>query len=569
MLELSFPTLIPRLQVAHFGLVWLLLSCSARPAVGQPVTFNSISLQAVNDLAWDATRGRIFAAAGADIVRVDPETAQVDDSFTPGAANHIAVSDDGGYIYAAFTPSGTVRRYSLQSHVADLNLSFGTTVQLGQVTVISAAAIAVVPGQPHSSVIARSDGNVAVYDDAVPRANQAAVTVSSLYVRPSDGAIFGWSTGNLYRFAITGAGVSVARSSFVPVRIGYLGPPTWSGSLLVYREGTVVDLDTGNVRGAAAMSGGCLLAPDASATSVISVQADSPYANAQDTLIQYSLATFRASGSAGVAGSPFANAFQYQRGGIAPLAWGSDGIAWTSGSDLITFHIPRFEPATLAAPPDPQIDSSGVVHLSIAANGLAYDASRNLVWASVPGSAGQIGNSVISIDPGTGRIVDTIFAGREPGQIVLSSDASQLFAIARGAYSISRVDLNNKQIAQMFSVMDDSNYTPGSIAALPNQAGSVVAVRLSVNTFYASNVAVYDNVVRPPQSFSNFVSGALFANINVPWVTNIYPGDAPNSFYGADLQQQYGSGTRDVARLVVSDQGIALDRTLAHRSEEQ
>jgi DNA-binding beta-propeller fold protein YncE len=88
---------------------------------------------------------------------------------------------------------------------------------------------------------------------------------------------------------------------------------------------------------------------------------------------------------------------------------------------------------TPTALPSPTVDASGVIHLPLPANGLVYDSQRNVFWASVPGNSGSAGNSVVSIDPGTGKVIDTIFAGSEPGVLALSGDGSHLFATLGGA----------------------------------------------------------------------------------------------------------------------------------------
>jgi hypothetical protein len=147
-------------------------------------------------------------------------------------------------------------------------------------------------------------------------------------------------------------------------------------------------------------------------------------------LVQYSLDSFRASGTVSVAPTQdFLGACDFAS---VVGTWGTDGIVISSyqhsggGSNLVFLHASGFDPVTLSAPPDPVVDPSGVVRLAIPANDLAYDASRNLLWASVPGSSGQIGNTVISIDPASGRIIDSIFAGSEPGKLALATDASRM-----------------------------------------------------------------------------------------------------------------------------------------------
>src|SRR5260221_3323762 len=63
------------------------------------------------------------------------------------------------------------------------------------------------------------------------------------------------------------------------------------------------------------------------------------------------------------------------------------------GNSSVTVFNPAQGGGTSAA-------STFTTYLSILTNDLVYDASRKLLWASVPSSAGSaLGNTVVSIDP--------------------------------------------------------------------------------------------------------------------------------------------------------------------------
>jgi hypothetical protein len=446
------------------------------------------------------------------------------------------------------------------------------------------------PGQPQSILIARgswlgdnylfsiASQDVAVYNDAVPRKGTLSLDVRSFYIQGGRGAtlsrrisldglraprpirrsvdpVFGWVPGHAYQFTVSADGVALGRSFLVPVSFSKDSLPTWNGSLLSDRAGTVVDVGTGVPLGRAAMgASGCALAPDWTGDTVLAAQADASRFNPPAHLVQYSLDSFRASGTVSVAPTQdFLGACDFAS---VVGTWGTDGIVISSyqhsggGSNLVFLHASGFDPVTLSAPPDPVVDPSGVVRLAIPANDLAYDASRNLLWASVPGSSGQIGNTVISIDPASGRIIDSIFAGSEPGKLALATDASRLYVISQSVPTVTSVDLNAKQRSQTFSVLDDGNWTPVSVAPVPNQNNSFALVRISADNSTGSNIAIYDGGARRAQAVTN--SG----------LTAIYPGNTPDSFYAADLQLYNSGATHDIARLVTSPLGITTDRKL-------
>ncbi len=90
-------------------------------------------------------------------------------------------------------------------------------------------------------------------------------------------------------------------------------------------------------------------------------------------------------------------------------------------------------------PASPTIDTS--VTVALATNDIAYDRTRGIMWASVPGSDAQRGNTVTAIDPTTGVIGVSISVGSEPGPLVISDDGAYLYVGLRGAPLVVRVNL--------------------------------------------------------------------------------------------------------------------------------
>ena len=316
--------------------VFMVLLCAGPlSADSDSITPKIVQLPYVQDFAWDATRSRLFASAGSSIIMIDPETAQVEDTIATGvSAGRIAVSDDGQYLYAAVGSRGIVQRYRLQTHAVELEIPLGTDRQGHN---LCAAAMVALPGQPQSILIARgswlgdnylfsiASQDVAVYNDAVPRKGTLSLDVRSFYIQGGRGAtlsrrisldglraprpirrsvdpVFGWVPGHAYQFTVSADGVALGRSFLVPVSFSKDSLPTWNGSLLSDRAGTVVDVGTGVPLGRAAMgASGCALAPDWTGDTVLAAQADASRFNPPAHLVQYSLDSFRASGTVSVA----------------------------------------------------------------------------------------------------------------------------------------------------------------------------------------------------------------------------------------------------------------------------
>ena len=64
--------------------------------------------------------------------------------------------------------------------------------------------------------------------------------------------------------------------------------------------------------------------------------------------------------------------------------------------------------------------------IDLPANDLVYHPASQRIWASVPATGGQWGNSVVPIDPATGVVGTAIFVGSEPTRLALTDDGRYL-----------------------------------------------------------------------------------------------------------------------------------------------
>ena len=161
----------------------------------------------IRDFVWDATRSRAFVSTQSSIVILNWDSNAIDDTVATGIqADKIAISDDGQFLYASVVAEGTILRYRVSNHQLEQSFRLPSGSALG---------LAVLPGKPNSIVVmvgpssslAGSAGAVAdfvaIYDDGVQRPNTVPHPLRSLYARQSDGGLFGWSLGRLFRFVVT------------------------------------------------------------------------------------------------------------------------------------------------------------------------------------------------------------------------------------------------------------------------------------------------------------------------------------------------------------------------------
>lgn len=80
------------------------------------------------------------------------------------------------------------------------------------------------------------------------------------------------------------------------------------------------------------------------------------------------------------------------------------------------------------------LQNASVRLLSLAGNDLVFDATRGVLYLSVPSSAGlPYGNSVVTVDPASGEIVHSTFIGSEPDRLAISADGSRVYVGVDGA----------------------------------------------------------------------------------------------------------------------------------------
>jgi trimeric autotransporter adhesin len=166
------------------------------PGTGSgPVTSNSLDFtvnplprgefivnQTANDVAADPVRALLYASVpstaaenGNSVVAIDPTTGRITKTVSVGSEpNHLAVSDDGQFLYVSLDGSSQVKRYILPDLTLDFTVSLGADPFFGA---NAALDLGVAPGSPH--VWAVTSGNLGVspaaqkgiqiYDDANPR----------------------------------------------------------------------------------------------------------------------------------------------------------------------------------------------------------------------------------------------------------------------------------------------------------------------------------------------------------------------------------------------------------------
>ncbi|MBM4382907.1 MAG: hypothetical protein FJ091_06005 [Deltaproteobacteria bacterium] len=177
-------------------LAWLPLASSA--ATPRQVTLD------VNDIAWDAASGRIWASVrgGTTLVAIEPVSGALGPSIALGGeGGPIAISADGTTLYVGVrSPLPVVSRIDLGTRAVTSSFAVGSHPQYGP---LHALDIAVQPGTNHVIAVARQNGlvstadGIAIFDDGVMRPS----TTPSGYVgrrvvfNGAGDRVYGYDTG--------------------------------------------------------------------------------------------------------------------------------------------------------------------------------------------------------------------------------------------------------------------------------------------------------------------------------------------------------------------------------------
>ncbi len=323
---------------------------------GTGFSFSSVPIDA-NDMAVDSASGQIYLSmqsgspANPDTITVlDPSTGQLGASVAVGAeADHLAVSDDGSFLYAGVDQSSLVQRFALPNLSKDIAISLGSWYAID---------VEVAPGAAHTIAVLRGtlgisppdQGGVAIYDDSVQRPTTVAGQESSPYAEidslqwgADTTALYGENDGgtsDLDVMTVDSGGVKLANDYSQAFATSLGENPFVLNAKLHYAattgyvysdDGQVVNPSDGTVVGSFGTSG--LMVPDSTLGLAFFLGQTSAQQGGPDyTLSAYNLTTFANVGSIilpGIAGNP-----------VRLLRWGSNGLAFLTNDDDSTPRTP-------------------------------------------------------------------------------------------------------------------------------------------------------------------------------------------------------------------------------------
>ena len=112
--------------------------------------------------------------------------------------------------------------------------------------------------------------------------------------------------------------------------------------------------------------------------------------------------------------------------------------------------------------------------LQVPASALIYEPVSKLLFAALSASASTNPNTVVSIDPSTGKVGAPIPVGHDPQVLAVSDDGQYLYVGLYGDHTIQRVNLKNLAVDRTFSLPDPSLFV-SQMGVVPGAPTNLVA----------------------------------------------------------------------------------------------
>jgi DNA-binding beta-propeller fold protein YncE len=535
-----------------------LLSATDSMAVAPPVALPA------NDLIYDPFNQLIYASVpssaggrGNTITEIDPATEAIGQSYFVGSEpGKLALSDDGQYLYVGLQGAPDVVRFNIPADQVDLTFNLGSDSFFGP---RYAEDLAVVPGEPNTVAVSRQyrgvsprHAGVAVYVDGVqlPQTTPVHTGSNSIAYSADPGRLYGYNNETtdfgFRRMNVdlnTGVTIQDATAGLIN---GFNVTIKYDAGRVYSTNGRAIDPEPASglpqlVGTYSGVSQASAVAPDSAAGRVYFLSGTQLLVFNQDTFTPIETFTLPA-------------------GGGSLIRWGDQGLAYRSTNQVYLITLT----------PQPR---------SLTTNDLIYNPANQLIYASVPSSAGDLGNTITEIDPVTDRVGRSFFVGSEPGKLALSDDGQYLYVGLQGAPDVVRFNIPADQVDLTFPLGYDSFFGPmyaEDLAVVPGEPNAVAVSREYHNVSPRhAGVAVYVDGAQLPQATPGFIGSNSIAYSSDPG--RLYGYDNETTDFGfrrmnvdlnsgvtiqdntAGLINAFNATIKDDAGRVYSTNGAAID----------
>ena len=465
-------------------------------------------------------QGRV-PGAGNSVLTIDPESGQIlSRHFAGSEPGRPAATESGDHVYVPLMAGGAVRRLRTADGVSDLSVPLRAVRWKGWILgpIMQPSQVFPLPGSEDAFAVIQAElpetmepvfDAVVVYDGTTRRpdvVNRDNVIVDAGELSRDGNVLFGMGwyrrDGQFSRIRLTSQGATLER---MPERIGRNAyePMSCDDTLCATVRGTVINAEQGTRTSVLPAEGAVTV--DKAAGRVYMLKD----AGKKIQFIEYDADRAR----------PIrAVTLPLAAPGYSLCRWSEGEFAALTDEGVILISADILKPVAPARP-GPPVVSGAVTKLSLPATSIAYDAKRQLLYASVPGSnlaydsRPAYTNSILAMDPSTGEVVKQLSPGSDPWNAQLTDDGQYLFTALTSAHAVARIDLDKWERDAVYPLGGSANVftvRPGHsnmfFAALGRDPGSNVAL-LSV-----PGLRAYRDGVQMPEGTNSYPSWAVAAD---------------------------------------------------------
>jgi len=454
-----------------------------------------------NDLIYDSNTQKIYASVpssagsfGNSIAPINPQTGAVETPvFVGSEPRKLAIADSGQQIYVSLDGAAAVRKFDTVTQTPGLQFPLGNSssgpLYVDDMAFLPGSTTSIAVSRKKVSVSPRHQG-VAIYDGAVkrpattpthtgPTAIEFSSSASTLYGFDKETSSFGF-----YKMTVDASGVAITAIVASNLFTGYNIDFSFDSGRVYTTNGKVIDPVTDATIGTFTEGAGPVLADPV---------AGRVYFMDGSLLRVFDSNTFLPIGSLTIGLTSLPTSLI--KAGANTIAFRTDeNVFLVSTSDIVLNPPTSF--------PEPVQVAAGILRLPLITRDLVYDSNTQRVYASLPGNAGNFGNSIAAINPESGTMAAPVFVGSEPGKVAISGNNQFIYTGLDGAAAVRRFDIASQSPGLQFSLGSSPQtgpYTVEDLAVLPGDANAVaVSRRNSGFSPRHEGVAVYDSGVARP-----------------------------------------------------------------------
>jgi uncharacterized repeat protein (TIGR01451 family) len=204
-----------------------------------------------------------------------------------------------------------------------------------------------------------------------------------------------------------------------------------------------------------------------------------------------------------------------------------------------------------------------VVEITLQTNDIIYDPVSDKIFASVPGSAGIIGDSITIIDPVTEQVGSSVFIGSDPGPLAISSNGQFIYTGLDGTGAIRRFDISSQTSGLEFQLESDPIFGQFYAEDIEVQPGDSSVVSVSLKYLGSSprhaGIAVYDDGVKRPVTTPGHTGSNVIEYSGSPSTLFGYNNETTEFGFRTMVVDASGVSVSDATRSLVGGFGVDIE----------